>query len=227
MFLSWFATWWRKRTVPVNSKHAEKIRRPKFFRFLHFEHLEERVLPSTFKWIGAGADSNWNDTANWSLVSGAGTFPTNAGDVAQFTGTPAQNLVTVNVPITVGEIDFGTASNITIAASGSNVLTLNNNAANAVLSAGTVAANTGTDSIQAPLSVATALTATLSGGTLTVNDASSTTNNIGATSTFNVNSGGTLAEATASACKGSAAPRSTSMAARWRCPTRPRLGPER
>ena len=35
------------------------------------------------------------------------------------------------------------------------------------------------------------MTATLSGGTLvTVNDASSTTNNIGATSTFNVNSGG-------------------------------------
>ncbi len=87
-----------------------------------------------------GPDSNWTDAANWRLVgsaTNANTFPTSAGDVALFTLAPSQTTVTVNATtITVGEIDFGTASNITIAGSGSNALTLQNTSGNAVITAG-------------------------------------------------------------------------------------------
>ena len=134
---------------------------------------------------------DWNTTGNWSLISGTWALalpPTQA--MLWIYCKPKPKPGHDDVPITVGEIDFGTASNITIAASGSNVLTLNNNASNAILTAGTAAANSGTDLIQAPLSVATILTATISGGTLSVNDASSTTNSIGNTSTFNMRDGG-------------------------------------
>ncbi len=203
MFLSWFASWWRKRTNPNNSRRVEPIRRPKFFRFLHLEQLEERIVPSAYQWTGKSLlSSNWNDPANWSLISGAGAFPNSPGDVAQFTGTPTQNLVTVNQPITVGEIDFGTAYNITIAASGANVLTLQNTVGSATITTGTVATNLGTDLIQAPINVSSGLTANLSGGAFSLSDTSSTTNVYAGTITFNVNSGGTLTEATANAALG-------------------------
>ena len=78
------------------------------------EVLEDRTLLSTFQWTG-GSGVNWNDSGNWNLVSGAGTFPNAQGDVAQFTGSySAAQAVAVNQAITVGEIDFGTAKDVTI-----------------------------------------------------------------------------------------------------------------
>src|SRR5439155_18448492 len=98
-------------------------RKPRLsFRHLWLEQLEDRTLPSTFKWVGGAADANWTTAGNWNVVSGAGAFPNAAGDVAQFTGSysSAQTAV-VNQAITVGRIDFATASNITISSSGTNV----------------------------------------------------------------------------------------------------------
>ena len=62
-----------------------------------------------------GGSTNWNTAGNWSLISGSGSFPNAVDDVAQFTASlfRAQTAL-VNQAITVGEIDFGTTSNITI-----------------------------------------------------------------------------------------------------------------
>ena len=149
-------------------------------------------------WTGLGANSNWTTAANWS-----GAVPTNPGDVAQFTGTytAAQSVVTINQNITVGEIDFGTTSNITINGSGTNLLTLDNTSAgaNAILNVGASPyTNSGVDVINAPVvnNPATPLTATVSGGTLQLTNTSTgaTANVIGNTATFTVNTGGTLRE---------------------------------
>src|SRR5262249_14354582 len=147
---------------------------------------------------GVGPDGSGTTAAKWSLLSGAGSFPNAAGDIAQFTGTysTAQTVV-VNQAITVGEIDFATASNITIAASGSNVLTLDNSpGTNAILDVGQAGTNSGIDLISAPVGVAsgTPLQATITGGTLQLTNTGTMPNVIGTTSTFKVNSGGTLRE---------------------------------
>ena len=90
---------------------------------LHLEQLEDRTLLSTFQWTGAdnGVGNSWNDANNWLNIT-AGSFvssyPQNAGDIAQFTGTPAQTSVSLGASITVGEIDFNSASGILITASG-------------------------------------------------------------------------------------------------------------
>ncbi|HEX5272984.1 MAG TPA: hypothetical protein VFW33_20950, partial [Gemmataceae bacterium] len=166
-------TWWRALS-PRNRKAAPASRRTlrsKFYRYIDFERLEDRTLPSTFQWIGGGADNNWSTGANWSLVSGSGSFPNAPGDVARFNGSysGAQSVV-VNQAITVGEIDFGTTQNVTIGASGGNVLTLDDTGtgANAVLDVGLTFSNSGVDLISAPVAVAagTPLAAQITGGTL-------------------------------------------------------------
>src|SRR4051812_41425902 len=109
-------SWWRKN--PQHTRKAGKLdpRKllPRFLRHLWVERLEDRTLPSTFTWTGGGSDALWNNPANWSPAG----FPNAQGDVAQFTGTPAQNAVTLNQPITLGELDFDSASSITINGSG-------------------------------------------------------------------------------------------------------------
>src|SRR5262245_11655819 len=194
MFLSWWRGGKNRKAKDARGPRKAHARR---LQPLWFEQLEDRTLPSTFKWLGSGADANWSTAANWSLLSGAGSFPNAAGDIAQFTGTAAQTTVVVNQAITVGEIDFATASNITIAASGSNVLTLDNTGAtNAILDVGQAGTNSGVDLISAPVAVAsgTPLSATITGGTLQLTNTGATPSVIGATSTFRVNSGGTLRE---------------------------------
>ena len=94
-------------------QRSERTRR--IPRCIWLEELEDRTLLSTYRWTGASSP-NWTDPGNWSLLSGAGTFPNAVGDIAQFTGTPTSQIAVVNQAITVGEIDFGTASNITIKA---------------------------------------------------------------------------------------------------------------
>src|SRR5580700_1052938 len=115
MFLSWL----RKLAECVHRNNLrtrrdrQKYRLRKFPRqiwtSLALEELEDRTLLTTYAWTGLGGDSLWNDPNNW---GGAG-FPNAIGDVANFTGTySAAQTVVVNQPITVGTIDFGTASNI-------------------------------------------------------------------------------------------------------------------
>src|SRR5689334_2712872 len=154
------STWWRalsKRNARFARPFSPKPR-PKFFRHVYVERLEDRTLPSTFQWVG-GSSANWNDAANWKLLSGSGTFPNAKGDVAQFTASySAAQGVTLNQTITVGEIDFGSSKNVTITSAGGSVLTLDDTGAgsNAILDVGDANSNTGTDLIAAPISVATA-----------------------------------------------------------------------
>src|SRR6266850_871503 len=122
-------SWWRKLATKNNRTSKRALRRTsrsRFFRQMWVEQLEDRTLLSTFQWIG-GSSVNWNDAGNWTLVSGAGSFPNAQGDIAQFTASySAAQLVTVNQAISVGEIDFGTSRNITITSTGTNVLALDN-----------------------------------------------------------------------------------------------------
>src|SRR5260370_10954538 len=187
----------RKSTKAVTEARAP---RPlaRFFSRLWVEPLEERVLPSSYQWVG-GSSANWNDPGNWSLLSGTGTFPNAPGDIAKFTGTySAAQTVTVNTAITVGEIDFGSSRNITINASGSNLLTLDNTgtAANAVLDVGQSTTNSGTHLISAPLVVnsSTPLAATVTRGTLQLTNTATgaTANVIGSGSTVPGKSRATL-----------------------------------
>jgi autotransporter-associated beta strand protein len=76
-------------------------------------------------WIAAGPDSFWDDTANWDT----GISPNGAG-----TGAALGNVlgpVTLDVPVTVGYVDFNNAGSYTI--SGGNTLTLDNNANGALV----------------------------------------------------------------------------------------------
>ncbi|HKD37017.1 MAG TPA: hypothetical protein VKB78_09450, partial [Pirellulales bacterium] len=66
---------------------------------------------STFQWTGAdNLNPAWNNPANWTLLSGVGSFPDAPDDVAQFTAVFAYaTSLTLGQPITVGEIDFGSS----------------------------------------------------------------------------------------------------------------------
>jgi autotransporter-associated beta strand protein len=83
---------------------------------------------STYRWHTA-ANGNWNDPANWTLVSGpAGTgYPNGSGDTAQFDPPPVMNY-TVTIPdgvtVTVERISFPAQNFVTIAGAGSGLLVL-------------------------------------------------------------------------------------------------------
>lgn len=80
------------------------------------------------------------------------------GDTAESTGTPARTTATVDVAITVGEIDFGSSSNITIDNSNSGVLTLDGGSGNAIVNDGSGSfTNSGADTISVPLVLASPL----------------------------------------------------------------------
>ena len=103
-----------------------------------FDILEDRTVPATYQWTGTGANANWNNAANWTLISGTGTFPNAVGDVAQFTGAyTADQKATITTAITVGEIDFGGSGytgnfGVTITKTAGS-LTLTNSAGTAIL----------------------------------------------------------------------------------------------
>ncbi|WP_170157223.1 autotransporter-associated beta strand repeat-containing protein [Roseimicrobium gellanilyticum] len=93
---------------------------------------------------------NWSDTASWS----GGVVPNGIDDIANLLNVIAANsTVTLNVPVTLGTLNFGdTSQSYTIAGSGSNVLTFDvstgaaqlnfgsggNTTANNIISAGIV-----------------------------------------------------------------------------------------
>ena len=179
----------------------KKNRRPKYrgrpTRPLELETLEERLAPATGVWIGGGANTNWTTAGNWQ----GGVIPNASGDIAQFQGTyTANQTVTVNAPITVAEIDFGSNKNITISSNGGtgNVLTLDNtaNATNAILDVGHNFPNTAVDTLNVPLLENSQVLAIISGGTLNVTNTAAAlpnqANGFVSTDTFTVNSSGTL-----------------------------------
>ena len=85
---------------------------------LWLEPLEDRTLLSTFQWTGSsGLSSNWNDPNNWTLVSGTVSPRLSKCHRRHCPVRPAHqqsSTVQLNTNITVGEVDFGTATNITI-----------------------------------------------------------------------------------------------------------------
>ncbi len=189
----------------TKKKKRETTPLAKIFSHPRVEELEDRTLLSSYQWIGGGTGAtatNWNNSANWLFVTGSGTnnlFPQFAGDVAKFTSSTAtQTTATVNVPISVGEIDFGSTQNFTITASGGNVLTLDNTAvgANAILNVGTGSfTNTGKDIISAPISenAGTPVLASIGGGTLDLTNTVATSPNAFTNAdSFTVKTGGTL-----------------------------------
>ncbi len=161
---------------------------------LRLEPLEERLVLSTFKWLGASG-ANWDNAANWTRTAGTtGSFPNAIGDIAQFTGTTGGTTATLDIPVTVGEIDFGSSVSYTINSSAAaNALTLQATSGNALLKTLTSPANTGTDVIAAQVSVnaSTPLSATLAQGTLKLTNISAANPNSIAGGTFTV-TGGTL-----------------------------------
>lgn len=76
------------------------------------------------------ASGNWSQGGNWT-----GYLPTSAGDAALFgSAITVPQLVTVDTPQIVGFMRFDNVNPYTIGTSGSNFLTLNNGASNAVVS---------------------------------------------------------------------------------------------
>src|SRR4051812_32562402 len=113
-------SWWRKFVEKQSPRNSTQRSVPKIVRLLarlELELLEDRIVPATYQWTGGGSTANWNDAGNW---TGGASFPNAVDDVAQFHQTSdytAAQSVSVNVPITVGEIDFGTAKDVSIGGS--------------------------------------------------------------------------------------------------------------
>jgi hypothetical protein len=57
------------------------------------EELESRDVPSGFRWVGKGADSNWTTKENWLVVlkDNNNLYPQNINDSATFDNTAPGN----------------------------------------------------------------------------------------------------------------------------------------
>ena len=165
-------------------------------KWLFFEELEERTLLTVAQWnptsLTIGVGYQWSNSANW--ISNTGLAPTQAGDIAQFVGTIVSP-PTLDTPLSVGEVDFNSPSNVSILepSGGSNTLTLDNTGfkANAIINA--LITNTGTDTILVPLAnnPSTPLAASISGGVVQLDNLGGS-NTFAAGSTFTMSTGGAL-----------------------------------
>jgi hypothetical protein len=84
------------------------------------EVLESRRVPSTFRWVGLGNNSDWDNAANWKRIVGdVGTYPSTPNDTADFTAPPVgkQKTATVDLNLTIGSLLL-TSKNINIVATG-------------------------------------------------------------------------------------------------------------
>ena len=128
-------------------------------------------VSSVFVWVGAGSNTNWDNVANWQLVSGTGTFPNGIGDIAQFTGAyTATVTATLDIPVTVGEIDFGGSGytgNVGVTITGKNLLTLQNVSGPGIINVN-ASGNSTTETITLNTSI-TALVATSGGLQINLN----------------------------------------------------------
>jgi hypothetical protein len=150
-------SWWRFAILASTSttKHASPRRRRR--PILTIEQFEDRLTPSTYAWTGAGGDALWNNAANWTGGL-AEAFPSQAGDVAQFVDPQfSSSSAVVNVPVTLSEIDFGSAANVTIGAASSGSLTFSGSGSIVTADSFGVAI-TGTDTLTVPITDAAGLT---------------------------------------------------------------------
>jgi len=115
-----FVAWWRhvvrrwRKGPALRSRRAGA--RQSFTRFW-VEPLEDRIVPSTFRW-NVDASGSWTNAANWALVSGAGSYPNAIDDVAEFDSViTATRTVTIptGTTITVGSIQIDSSQNYIIA----------------------------------------------------------------------------------------------------------------
>src|ERR1700730_12258020 len=99
----WLRSLFRPRVKPLRNHKAGR-------RALHLEHLETRLAPATFTWIGGGPDNNWSDAANWKT----GVAPTGSA-------IPLDDLIFPTSAATLStnnDIAGGSFNSITIAGSG-------------------------------------------------------------------------------------------------------------
>jgi autotransporter-associated beta strand protein len=90
-----------------------------------------KTAGGTFGWNNTAADGTTAST-NWTVNTGPGLFPNGIGDTANLTANiTADTTVNLNVPITVGVINFNDASNAYNVVANGGSLTLNNGGAGA------------------------------------------------------------------------------------------------
>ncbi|MEX2139332.1 MAG: hypothetical protein WD894_08730 [Pirellulales bacterium] len=113
------------------------------FAFVHFDDVRLNAVATIPTW-NVDANGNWSQATNWSN----GAVPNSADGRAVLGGVITQpRTVNVDVPITVGRIDFDTTSTYTIA--GSNALTLDATSGEAQINVAR-----GSHAIGAPLTLA-------------------------------------------------------------------------
>ena len=170
-------SWWRKAFKLPPRSFPRARRRQRRGVILLVEPFEERLAPSanTYQWTGASS-LFWNNASNWVRVSGSsGSYPGDGSDgnadIAQFVDPALKPGVypTVNGAFSIGEIDFGSASNVTINSDGvsGHGLTLSGTAQ--IVAANSFGKpNTGNDVVAVPLTIASTLSVSDTAGTLTV-----------------------------------------------------------
>jgi Bacterial lectin len=146
---------WRRAVRPLG-RIPKPSSGPRRRVILTVERFEDRLTPSTYQWTGGGGDALWTNPGNWT-GGPVGNFPGQAGDVAQFVDPQVTSAsAVVNVPVTLSEIDFGSAANITIGAAGGSLSFAGGGKIVTADSFG--AANTGTATFTVPIADAAGLT---------------------------------------------------------------------
>ena len=70
-FAAWFSSLVQPRRLPLRKAPRAS---------LQLERLEDRAVPATHTWTGAGGDGNWSNSANWSGGAPTLTEGTNHDD---------------------------------------------------------------------------------------------------------------------------------------------------
>ena len=115
------------------------------------------TLAPTAVWTGAGGNTNWSNSGNWT-----GGVPNSASATAVITAPAASPItVTLDSPQTVGTLTLGSANGtaVTISGTGGNTLTMDNSGSGATI----VALGGGAHDIDAPVVLAENLSVSGSG----------------------------------------------------------------
>jgi fibronectin-binding autotransporter adhesin len=78
------------------------------------------AVPNVISWSGA-ASSDWNNIANWTMVSGLPGFPPGVNDIVQIGVSSFNNQPSISTPVSVKSLVFGSAkaATLTLASGGS------------------------------------------------------------------------------------------------------------
>ena len=181
--------WGKRRNQPPKASAPGSRRGARFVRLV-LERFEERVTPSNvYQWTGVSEiNFLWTTAANWTQVGGTGGMYPGDGkdgttDVAQFVDPAliSGHSPTINGSFSIGEIDFGTATNVTLATDGGSGHGLTLSGSAQIIASNSVGKNTGNDVISAPVTIASSLSVSVSAGTLSL---SGTISGTGSSLTF-------------------------------------------